>query len=110
MAEVKQKMIEKRQHERFDLGEKGVLHTKRMKRSVIIDNISLKGMKILSPEMTIPLEQQLEINQDVAIEWESGEKIDALVVWGIGTTAGIFFNNAIEEDHPLMIKAKANKA
>ncbi|MGH1353205.1 MAG: PilZ domain-containing protein [Methyloligellaceae bacterium] len=110
MAELKPGFIEQRQHERFDLGVKGVLHTKRMKRSVIIDNISVKGMKVLSPELTIPLEQQLQINQEVSIEWESGQKIDALVVWGIGTTAGIFFNNAIGEDHPLMIRAKANKA
>ncbi len=110
MAEPEQKFIEQRQYERFNLGEEGMLHAKRIKRTVIIDNISIKGMKILSPKSTIPLEHQFKINQDVSIEWASGEKIDALVVWAIGETAGLFFKDAIGEDHPLMIKAKANKA
>lgn len=101
--------VEQRQHERFDLGTLAVLHTNKGDREVIIENISVRGMKILSPELTPLLEPQLRINQDVSIEWQPGVHIPATIVWSIKGTAGVFFNDAIDENHPLMIAAKAKK-
>ncbi len=109
MGQPAKSFVEQRQHERFDLGTEAVLHTKKGDREVIIENISVRGMKILSPEATPLLEPQLKINQDVTIEWASGVHIPATIVWSIRETAGVFFNEAIAEDHPLMVAAKANK-
>lgn len=109
MTELAKQFVEQRQNERFDLGEEAILHTQRFHRSVLIENISVKGMKIISPEGSIPLEMQLQMNQDMAIELLSGEKIFGSIVWSIRNTAGVFFDKAIGEDHHLMLKARAMK-
>ncbi len=87
----------KRQAERVDLVKLGTLHVDGEKHPVKIINISVKGMKIWGLE--------LEVDQKVTIEWQKGEKLEASVVWAIGEAAGLVFEAALQDDHPLIALA-----
>lgn len=84
----------KRSAKRIDLVKLGTLHVDGEKHPVKIINISVKGMKIWGLE--------LEVDQKVTIEWQKGEKLEASVVWAIGEAAGLSFDEALADDHPLI--------
>ncbi|MGH1351213.1 MAG: PilZ domain-containing protein [Methyloligellaceae bacterium] len=98
--------IDRRVVPRYPFLSKCLMHVSAEKYHVEIRDVSIYGIGICAKGSGI--EDKLQQKQHVSIEWRYGEEVNATVVWSFKGHYGLLLTPALEDNHPLLVKARTD--
>ncbi len=100
-----EQFVDRRAVPRYPMDCSCLMHVASQKYRVRMRDVSIYGIGIYAKGSGI--EDMLQKKEHVSIEWRYGELVNAIVMWSFKGHYGLLLTPALEDNHPLLIKAIA---